>query len=84
MDTHQEGTGSVRFVSVLDFSRINRFGSVRFGKTTISWFDAVRPVFLKHVIVRFGSVRFRVRFQPVPELLTVPEKGYGKRGMHFK
>ena len=26
-----EGTDSVRFVSVQDFSTINRFGSVRFG-----------------------------------------------------
>ena len=29
----QEGTGSVRFVSVPDFSKIHRFGSVRFGKS---------------------------------------------------
>ena len=42
----QEGTGSVRFVSVPDFSKIHRFGSVRFGSENIF------P----------GSTRFGLRF----------------------
>ena len=73
----QEGTGSVRFVSVLDFSKIHRFGSVRFGSVrfgsvrfgkTNSRFDASACVFRTcRGSVRFGSVRFRVWFRPVPE-----------------
>ena len=38
----QEGTGSVRFVSVPYFSKSHRFGSVRFGNCFFR-FDAVRP-----------------------------------------
>ena len=45
-----------------------RFGSVRFGsENVISRFDAVRPAFFSRVVARSGSVRFRVRFRPVPE-----------------
>ena len=65
----QEGTGSVRFVSVPDFSKINRFGSVRFGKLFVPVRRGSACVFrTRRGSVRFGSVRFRVRFRPVPEL----------------
>ena len=50
----QEGTGSVRFVSVLGFSKIHRFGSENY----ISRFDAVRPAFFGGVVARSASVRF--------------------------
>ena len=59
----------VRFGSVLDFSKVHRFGSVRFGsEQSFSWFD-----FRLHFsdASRRGQVRlvrFRVRFRPVPEL----------------
>ena len=55
--TRQEGTGSVRFVSVPDFSTINWFGSVRFGQI----FVPVRrgsAAFFERVVARSGSVRF--------------------------
>ena len=43
--------------------------SVRFGsENSVSRFDAVRLAFLGRVVARSGSVRFRVRFRPVPEL----------------
>ena len=61
----QEGTGSVRFVSVLDFS--NKY-SVRFGSVRKIRFDAVRPALFGRVVARSGSVRFCVRFRPVPKL----------------
>ena len=65
----QEGTGSLRFVSVLDFfSKINRFwaGSVR--KNVFPGSTRFGLLFRTHRgSVRFGSVRFRVRFRPVPE-----------------
>ena len=48
MPSMQSGTGSVRFVLVPDFSKINRFGSVRFG--------SVRKLFFP------GSTRFGLRF----------------------
>ena len=66
----QEGTGSVRFVSVPDFSKTHRFGSVRFDsvrKKKYSRFDAVRLAFFERVVARFDSVRFRVRFRPAPD-----------------
>ena len=66
-----EGTCSVRFFWVPDNSKINRFGSVPFGSDNYcSRFDAVQPAFLRtrRGSVRFGSIRFRVRFQPTPEL----------------
>lgn len=62
----------VRFGSVPHFSKNNRFGSVRFGNSfsgstrfglrfsDASWLGPVR----------FGSVRFRVRFRPVPEFIV--------------
>ena len=51
----QEGTGSVRFVSVPDFSQMF-IGPVRFGSVP-------RPVPAGSEIKRFGSGRFgRVRF----------------------
>ena len=65
----QEGTGSVRFVSVQDFSKL--IGSVRFGKFTYPVRCGSACVFrTRRGSVQFGSVRFRVRFRPVP-LLTV-------------
>ena len=65
----QEGNGSVRFVSVPDFSKINRFGSVRFGNVFFPVRRGSACVFrTRRGSVRFGSVRFRVRFRPVPEL----------------
>ena len=55
----QEGTGSVRFVSVPDFSTFHRFGSVRFGSENfVSRSDAVRPAFFGRVVARSASVRF--------------------------
>ena len=59
----REGTGSVRFVSVPDFSKIDRFGSVR---NYVSWFDAVRPAFSGRVVARSGLVRFTSFPCPVP------------------
>ena len=56
--SQQEGAGSARFVSVPDFSRINRFGSVRFRNKYVSRFDTVRPAFFGCVVARSGSVRF--------------------------
>ena len=42
-------------------------GSVRFvSEFSLSWIDAVWPAFFGRVVARSGSVRFRVRFQPVP------------------
>ena len=51
----QEGTGSVRFVSVPDFSKRNRFGSLRFGDC-FSRLDPVWPALFKCVVARSGSV----------------------------
>ena len=65
----QEGTGSVRFISVPDFSKIVRFGSVRFGKLHFPVRRGSACVFrTRRGSVQFGSVRFRVRFRPVPKL----------------
>ena len=65
----QEGTGSVRFVSVLDFSKIDRFASVRFGQIYFPVRRGSACVFrTRRGSVRFGSVQFRVRFRPVPDL----------------
>ena len=65
---YQEEPGSVRFVSVTDFSTIDRFSSVRFGKFI---FPVRRGsacvVRTRRGSIRFVSVRFRVRFRPVPE-----------------
>ena len=66
---YQEGTGSVRFVSVPDFPTVNRFGSVRFGKTRFQVRRGSACVFrTRRSSVRLGSLRFRVRFWPVLEL----------------
>ena len=66
----QEGTGSIRFVSVPD-SFWKFIGSVRFGSMN-SFFRVQRSSACafrtRRGSVRFGSVRFRVRFRPVPEL----------------
>ena len=68
MKLYQEGNGSFRFVSVPDFSNINRFGSVRFGNVYFPVRRGSGCVFrTHHGSVRFGSIRFRVRFRPVPE-----------------
>ena len=65
----KEGTGLVRFVWVPDFSKIIRFGSVRFGQLHFPVRRGSACVFrTRRGSVRFGSVRFRVRFRPVPEL----------------
>ena len=66
----QEGTGSVRFVSVLEFldNSSVRFGSVRFGKLVFPVRRGSACVFrTRRGSVWFDSVRFRVRFRPVPE-----------------
>ena len=66
----QEGTGSIRFVSVPDFSKVHRFGSVGFGNLFVPVRCGSACVFRsRRVSVRFGSVRFRVRFRPVPEFI---------------
>ena len=58
----QEGHGSVRFVSVPAFSKINRFGSVRFGNVFVPVRRSSACIFRTHRgSVRFGSVR-PVRF----------------------
>ena len=62
----------VRFdsVSVPDFSRIHRFGSVRFGKLHFQIGRGSARIFrTRRGLVRFVSVRFFVRFLPVPELI---------------
>ena len=48
---------------------LDLFGSVRFvfGKCFFVRFDAVRRALFERVVARFGSVRFCVRFRPVPE-----------------
>ena len=53
----QEGTGSVRFVSVPHFSKIVRFGSVRFGQSFVPVRRGSACVF-GLVVARSGSVRF--------------------------
>ena len=58
----QEGTGSVRFVSVPDFSKIVRFGSVRFGNLVFP----VRRGSACGFQTRRGSVRFDSVPRPVP------------------
>ena len=66
----QEGNGSVRFVSVPDFSKRNRFGSVRFGNVYFPVRRGLACVFrTRRGSVRFCSVRWRIRFRPVPELI---------------
>ena len=63
----QEGTGSVRFVSAPDFSKL--IGSVRFGQICFPVRrDSACAFRTRRGSVRFGSVRFRVRFRPVPKL----------------
>ena len=71
----QEGTSSVRLVSVPDFSFENssvRFGSVRFG--SVRFGQNILPIRCDSACVfrtrrgTVGSVRFRVRFRPLPEL----------------
>ena len=65
----QEGTGSVRFVSIPDFSsKIHRFGSVRLGQVIFPVRHGSACAFrTRRGSVRFGSIR-RVRFRPVPKL----------------
>ena len=64
----QEGTGSVRFVSVPDFSNNHRFGSVRFGQLFVPVRRGLACIFRTgRGSVWFSSVCFRVRFWPVPE-----------------
>ena len=58
----QEGTGSVRFVSVPDFSKMNRFGSVRLGILV----SPVRRGSACAFQTRRGSVRFGSVPRPVP------------------
>ena len=59
----QEGTGSVRFVSVPDFSKINRFGSVRFG----NYFPGSTRFGLRFSDASWlGPVRFGSVPRPVP------------------
>ena len=68
--TDREGAGSVRFGLVLQLSKVLRVGLVQFGTDNyVSRFDAVRPAVFRtrSGSVRFGSVRFRGRFRPVPK-----------------
>ena len=58
----QEGTGSVRFVSVPDFSKIHRFGSVRFGNVFL-------PIRRGSACVFWTSWLGPVRFCSVPRLV---------------
>ena len=58
----QEGTGSVRFVSVPDFSKIHRFGSVCFGYLCFPVRRGSACVFR----TRLGSVRFGSVPRPGP------------------
>ena len=68
-NVYQEEPGSVRFVSVTDFSTIDRFSSVRFGKFIFPVRRGSACAFrMRRGSVRFGSVRFRVRFRLVPKL----------------
>ena len=62
-----EGAGSIRFISVPEFSKMYRFVSVRFGNDIFPVRRGSACVF-RTCSVRFGSVRFRVRFRPVPDL----------------
>ena len=58
----QEGTGSIRFVSVPEFSKICRFASLRFGKLVVPVRRGSACVLrTRRGSVRFGSVR-PVRF----------------------
>ena len=55
----QEGTGSVRFVSVPWFMEIKLIGSNRFGSETyVPRFDAIRPLLFGRIVARSGSVLF--------------------------
>ena len=58
----QEGTGSFLFVSVPDFSKSNRFGSVRFGELNFPFRRGSACVFR----TRRGSVWFGSFPRPVP------------------
>ena len=63
---YQEGTGSVRFVSIRICLKSIRFGSARFGTTHFPVPPTSACVFrTRSGSVRFGSVRFRVWFRPV-------------------
>ena len=65
----QEGNrfGSIRFSSVIKQKTLARFGSVRFGTNIFPVRRGSACVFrMRRGSVRFGSVRFRVRFRPVP------------------
>ena len=57
----QEGTGSVRFVSVRFVLKIKRFGSVRFGNKHFPGSTRFGQRFFARVVARFGSVP-----RPVP------------------
>ena len=59
--------GSIRFGS--EFSKFHRFGSVRFGNWNFQVPRGSARVFrTRRGSVRFGSIRFRARFRPVPKL----------------
>ena len=58
-------------VSVPDFSKIHWFGSIRFGQLSFPLRRGSACVFrTRRGSVRFGSVRFRLQFRPVPELIV--------------
>ena len=65
---HVNRKETVRFDSFRFQTFRQLIDSVRFGSELyFSRFDAVRLAFFGHVMARSSSVRFRVRFRPVPE-----------------
>ena len=69
--THVHRKKTLRFDSFRfrTFSKIHRFGSFRFGNVFFPVRRGSACAFLtRRGSVRFGSVRLRVRFRPVPEL----------------
>ena len=77
----QEGTGSVRFVSVPDFSEIHRFGSVRFG--TIIFPGSMRFGLRFSDAWWLGPVRFCSVLRSVPAVSEIQRIGsvrFGRSG----
>ena len=61
--SYQEGTGSVRFVSVLDFSKIHQFGSVRFSSVRCGSMAQTSSTQASAQPQTFPRVRIRLRAQ---------------------
>ena len=73
---YQEGTGSVRFVSVLDFSKVHRFGSVRFIECNFPSRRGSACVFRTHR----GSALFGSVPRPVPASFKIERFGTDRFG----